>query len=724
MTTPIMEFESCTPKNIANLSDEEVLELAKSFSDYKSPIKTRLLILKKIYQLLGFNLSNDLALALTTDVKRQLILACAGGCKTTSSQIIITLSKILWSRIYGRHLTSSEILCLVYNRENRPQMDKRHAELLTPLVTSGFLSYDPAEPHYINAGVTSHTLHSFCKYWIEQYLTELGRKEFVVIKEEDSRIFFNSAVKNTRKKFSDMDLDIKIERIQTLYDLVHGLCLNYDAVSDRHEALFDAVCSCNATVEQIKEIFKTYDNQKLFFKRYDFTDMLSLMNKLLDNHEIRSRMHSLYTFILVDEVQDFTPLMITILKKLVGEDTRLLAIGDEDQSIYSFRGADINNVMRFTEHFADSKVFQLLVNRRCGENILSAASSVIECNQNRYPKKLVAERTGGKVHFAGYHDLTEQLMCVADKIMDTSRERQSRTVICVREKVYGQPFTFYLYKYRIPFHTLNTRGFQYHEVFRAYLEIMNLLWKPARDNWRNLYKVVNIKKADWFSYIGFNEKKCEVENFSDKLSLWDLNFKPFIHYSGLKETLLMLQGISQRINSEFCREYIDYVLGLIKKNFWETRISINPVMFSDEAFEWIHEIFAKNSPYPVIFSEYSENISRLMSNQSYKSGVAIATMHALKGLEFEDVHMVFLDDLIFPSFMSIDAKNYPANIALTLKEAENRLAYVAMTRARDNLYLHYNSLNPSIYVKMLTNQNACLPEVSTKQLVFTNRKVW
>lgn len=724
MIGSMKKYETCTPANIAELTETEILEKAVELSDTRVPVKVKLAILRRIYAMLGFNLSNDLLLALLVDVKHQLVLACAGGCKTTSSQIAIMMAKILWKKAYGRHLTASEILCLVYNKENRPQMEKKHAELLTPMIMSGFLSYNAEDAHYINAGITAHTLHSFCKHWVDQYLSELKMDGYTTLQDGDAPIFFSSAIRSVKKQYPDLNEDIRVERIQTLYDLLYELELTYNDISEKHPLLSDAVCSCNATVEQIRKIFIFYDQQKAFFRRYDFIDMLVLMNRLLNYEEVRNRMHLLYTFIVVDEIQDFTPLMMTILKKIVGPDARLLAIGDEDQSIYGFRGADVNNAVRFKEHFPESKIFQLLVNRRCGDNILDSASAVINLNINRYDKQLVAERAGGAVDLIGYTDLDQQLENLTGIILDYSKEEQQNTVICAREKAYGQPLTFSLFRYRVPFHTYNAHTFYYHEAFRGFTEIMNLIWKPSRDNWRNLYKITNIKKADWFEYIGYNEKKQKAENFPEKSSLWELRFEPFTRYAGLEAALNQLHSINKNINSSYCKDYIDYILRLFQQNFWETRISMEPILFSTEVFDWIRGVFAKSSPYPVLFGEFAENLKRLETDQRYQSGVCVATMHALKGLEYKNVHLTFMEESIFPGFDGIDSKNYLPEVAVSLKEAENRLAYVAMTRAKDHLYLHYNINDPSFYVTLLNTPTVGGLNSPMSPRVFSNKKKW
>ncbi|GHU56580.1 DNA helicase [Clostridia bacterium] len=601
------------------------------------------------------------------------------------------------------------------------QMDSKHVELLTPLVSKGFVSYQPDSASYVNVGITSHTLHSFCNYWIRQYLEDLKLVGYELARADEMNSYFLSGIVKLKKEFPN--LDIKVDRLQTLYDLVYGLNLDYSQIDENNELLIEAIASCNATSDQIRKLFTTYDSTKKFFRRYDFTDMLTKMNKLLERDDVCARIHICYTCVVVDEIQDFTPLMMTILRKIVSPTARLLAIGDEDQSIYGFRGADVNNAVRFQEHFPESKAFQLVTNRRCGDKILEAASKVIGLNSNRFSKKLVAERIGGSVKLLPYDADSEQLQKLTQALHALPQEERLSTVVCSREKVYGAPITFALFKAQIPFYTLNSFRFDYHEVFKDFVEVMALLWKPCRDNWKNLYKVLNVRKDEWFDYIQYDPKKNEVRAFPDKNSLWELEYKPFIEYKGFRNAIHGIHNISKKINSLGCSEYIEYVLELFRRNFWNIRSSMEKVMWNNEAFDWVNDIFNKDVPYPILYEGFVDKMETVKRNQMKRIGVTIATMHALKGLEFKNVYVTFMADSIFPAFRDIDAKGYSQEISLSLKEAESRLAYVAMTRAKDNLTLYYPRSDPSFYINVLLAGTSQAVE-RTPQIVFSNKTKW
>jgi DNA helicase-2/ATP-dependent DNA helicase PcrA len=460
--------------------------------------------------------------------------------------------------------------------------------------------------------------------------------------------------------------------------------------------------------------------------------MLTFFYKLLnENPEVRERMWVLYPYVVVDEIQDFTPIMMAILKMIVGTETKLLCIGDEDQSIYSFRGADIDNAIKFTEKFPEAKVFQLFVNRRCGDYILSAAKNIIEMNINRFKKELSATRSGGLVSLTPYSDGEEMCSKLVSQLLKFPRDDFEDTVICMRDKVFGQPVTKALFDEGIPYHTFNVLRFENHEVVRTFIDIMNMLWSPSRENWRSMYKIVNISRNDWFNYLGIDSTKpmSLVKSFPNVQVWWDLDFAPFKHYRKLRESLNFLKKVSNEITKVSCESYFDKIISLFVDNYWLSRCYGDVVPFSDNAFRWLQDLFKKQLPYPILYKEFSAKVDQLNRDEMNKLGVTVATFHSLKGLEFKNVLMCYMEDSVFPGFSLIESRGYTPNAEIRLKEAENRLAYVAMTRAKDYLGILYDKGSPSLYVKKLTNAGfgsdvprEVVNDDVDSQIVFSNKR--
>jgi superfamily I DNA/RNA helicase len=731
------DLKTLTPSDVVSLSEEEIMEIADSLSDEcKVPVGVRCNLLKSIFKCVGYDLSNDLLLALLVETRQQLILAPAGGCKTTSSQIKVLLSKIMWKLEKGTNLTDTECLCLVYNRENKPQMLNKHSELLNKLLLYGFVSVNreddlKSKKVFVNSSINASTMHSFANHWIAEYDSLLGVRGFKLLPQEQESSIINTAIRRLRSVYASETLNVKADKVKLSYDLVKGLMIPFEEVSLENPQLYEAIVSTGVNVEQLLVLFESYEKTKKFLHFFDYTDMLTLFQKLLsENSEVRERMWLLYPYVVVDEIQDFTPIMMSILQMLVGPGTKLLCIGDEDQSIYSFRGADIDNAIRFNEKFPDAKVFQLFMNRRCGNVILDAAKCVIEMNINRFSKQLSATRSGGSVVFLPYSNGNEMYQSLVEKVLSLSQSEQDDTVICMRDKVYGQPVTRALFDNGIPYHTFNVLRFENHEVVRTFIDIMNLLWSPSRENWRSMYKVVNVSKSDWFSYLGIDPLKSSVpsKKFPEAHVWWELDFAPFKHYRKLRETLNFLKKVSNDISRVSCESYLENVLELFVENYWLQRCYSDVVQFSDDAVSWIRDIFKKQIPYPVLYKGFSSSVDQLSRNEMNKLGVTVATFHSLKGLEFSNVFMCFLEDSIFPGFSFIESKGYSADAEVRLKEAENRLAYVAMTRAKNSLNLLYDRANPSLYVtKLISNgfdveRKVEESEGFVNKIVFSNKR--
>lgn len=154
-----------------------------------------------------------------------------------------------------------------------------------------------------------------------------------------------------------------------------------------------------------------YESIKRRRRVYDFTDMLTkIYELLLKRKDILERIQKFYEYVVVDEVQDFTPLMMELLRLFVNNGTPVLCIGDEDQSIYGFRGADIYNTLHFSDKFPGGEVFLLNRNRRCGRKIIEAASKIINKNAMRYKKRIGVVREGGDIQYVPYLTTEGQLL--------------------------------------------------------------------------------------------------------------------------------------------------------------------------------------------------------------------------------------------------------------------------------------------------------------------------
>ena len=388
------KFIPLTPGNIDSLSEEEVLALVEDKPGLPNK-NARLQIIKMVYEILGFTLSNDALLCLLSENHAQLCLATAGGGKTTFSQVKIVLEKLWRKSIIDpkRNIDGRNILCLVYNKHNRRDMLEKQRTFATKinLATSAATNID--------TNINALTMHAFCNLWGNTYAMQMGFINFNLAKESGIESMMTTAISVACKKFNeDSRLVNDVDNFIQLYNYQRETMMDLAQLTQT-----DKFLDVGKSVPFVELVFKLFNSLKQSRRLYDFTDMLlSFYNLISTNKDILNEIRSYYDYIVADEVQDFTPIMWKILRLISGDDIPLLCIGDEDQNIYSFRGADIYDTLYFKERFSDAETFLLTRNRRCREKILDVAKSVISKNSLRFSKEIQGVKPGGNVELIKY----------------------------------------------------------------------------------------------------------------------------------------------------------------------------------------------------------------------------------------------------------------------------------------------------------------------------------
>ena len=451
----------------------------------------------------------------------------------------------------------------------------------------------------------------------------------------------------------------------------------------------------------VKLVFTLFNSLKKNKRLYDFTDMLlSFYDLIRTNKDILNEIRSYYDYIVADEVQDFTPIMWKILHLISGDDIPLLCIGDEDQNIYSFRGADIYDTLQFKERFSDAETFLLTRNRRCRENILNVAKSVINKNSLRFSKEIQSVKKGGNVELIKYTKQQGEYFNLLNKIKKKEQTTLASTVIAYREKDTSAIFIDYLANADIPFYVIS--GYQpfSHELYKHLFNVLDLMLMPGDSLCLlNLYKVLPIKKAENYKLLDYDPRTFSFGPKYQRNIFQKIDYGKFYSYNNFAVVMQDLSNISDNIETAPMKSYFKRLFYYVKSYFWEfkKRINNNPI---DDLFEtFIYELFNSELTYPEFLEEISRRKELLKRYAEMQTGLAVSTLHGLKGLEFDNVIVINMDDDLFPNFSLIDSKEYPKKTNLSLKEAERRLFYVAITRARNNLTIYYNEENPSSFMK-------------------------
>jgi DNA helicase-2/ATP-dependent DNA helicase PcrA len=687
------------------MSIAELLPSLNGFMGYSSEQLVK--FAQVLYALLGFTLTNDVLLVLINRVKERLVIAIAGGGKTTFSQIDIVFLKILWLHSTGNNLIKAQVLCLVYNKENVRPMEVKHQYLVSIVNQSGFMNRTLSDGKVVHRvlddGVTAYTLHAWCLNWIHEYSSYFNLKREGLLTNDSDLVSLNSAIIVFKKSHPDVVSSIDAKSVMSLYNLARENFYTVEDILNDNEKLHDRIVECEIEPRYIVDIINLYEKLKRMKGSFDFTDCLVLVDSYLkkENSPLRERLRQMYRYVVVDEIQDFSPLMISIVKNVVGDNTSLLAVGDEDQSIYAFRGADSDLMLNFQDIFPYSEIFNLIRNRRCKAKVLDAARKIIEENVFRFDKQLLPCNLGGNFQMIGYSREPEQMDKLLSLVRGMSDTDKNSTVISFRDRVYCAPISKALFDAGIDYHILSGVEFCRTEIFTDFISVLNLVNNPTKvEFFQYIYKILNVRRDDWLTHINYDSRINKCKSFPDIVCYWDIDMSPFEKYRGFMDNLKWIQSLSLGKDKIAVSSYYDELFRLFKNNFWINKSGYLQNVYTVESEDWLRSIFCKSEVFEAVMSNFLVRTKYRVTSAS-RSGVTLGTFHSLKGLEFENQIMTFMNDDIFPNYDSINLKPYTEIYKQQQREGENRLCYVAMTRPRTNLTMLYYVNNPSYYIKVL-----------------------
>lgn len=706
-------FKTETPPDIDKYSVDEVYKLIQDpeGSNLPKPIK-RLKIIQILFEILGYDLSPDLALALASEPNAQLIIATAGGGKTTGSQIKVVLEKLWRQSKRGGKLSGDKVLSLVYNRHNVAQMKEKHAAIVSRIALSGIKGFD------VDPNINAATMHSFCDQIRTMFVAKIGMLNYKLLDNNEAIKLMDTVKVSILNKFSIRGANARAEYLITLYNYYRESMIPVEKIDG-----LDQSVDVPLDTEVVIEIFKLYNTMKKMKKKYDFSDMLNSVYEFLKNNpDDLKQVQKYFDYIVADEVQDFTPIMMSLLQLFVSDGTPLLCIGDEDQGIYNFRGADIYNTLDFESKFNDGKVYSLSQNRRCAANILELAKKVISENDLRFDKQLLGIRPGGLVQYVSYNTVAGENIQVLDQLKKMSTDELYETIVCYREKNSSIMLAELLENEGVPFNILSGFTPFSHPLFRDVIAVMDALESPLdRKCMLNLYKVLPITREQMQYAAGYNPKTKKFDDV-EQMPFWRLDYGSAYNRAGFGDCMELLKTISMGIGKIPMKNYFNTLLSMICKYHWNfiRKSRENLEVYDDYIESKVKTIFNVDYLYKEVYNRFSQRKDICRRNQEGRVGVTLSTFHSLKGLEYKNVIIMDMDDSIFPKFSMLESRDYTEMQKKALKECETRLYYVAVTRAKDNLYIYYNQDNPSRYVALYKDDSKSTVSTDTSDMNFFN----
>ena len=451
--------------------------------------------------------------------------------------------------------------------------------------------------------------------------------------------------------------------------------------------------------EAVLRAYERYEALKAESNALDFDDLLMRTEELMREHEdVRLRYQKRYTYLLVDEFQDTNKAQYELVMRLAGEQRNVFVVGDEDQSIYSWRGADFRNVQRFRHDFPDAKVVLLEQNYRSTRRILDAAQAVIDHNAHRTAKKLWTQNAGGQaIQVFEAYDESEEAEYVVNEIQRLLARGEGSLAQCAvmfRTNAQSRPLEDAMVRHGVPYRLIGgTRFYQRREI-KDVLSYLRLVHNPNDEI--GLGRVINVPPrqigaktlsdfAQWSSEqdITLGAALLRLGNLHDQPA--ELAHTPFrgraaIHlvrfaelvakWTAAKETLNLTDLIHLILDDT---AYLDYLHDGTEEG--------------NERISNVNEIFTVALRYNIVepgtaLSTFLEEVALVADTDELDKvgeAVTLQTLHTAKGLEFDTVFIAGMEEGLCPHSRSLDDPN--------AMEEERRLCYVGLTRARKRLYL-------------------------------------
>ncbi len=640
------------------------------------------------------NLNNEQKEAVQTTTGSLLVLAGAGSGKT----------KVLTTRIaylIQNGVRPRNILAVTFTNKAAKEMKERLGFILGENTVK-----------YVWVG----TFHGICgrilRENIDKYNFRSGKKldrNFTIYDDADT----NSVIKQAIKK---LNIDDKIYQPKLVKAVISG------AKNKMQDAYSFTTFARDFKSQRIAQIYEMYENILNNNNAIDFDDMLMLTVKLLEqNTDIRQEYYDRFQHILVDEYQDtnlaqykLVNMLYTNLKADIPEERSLCVVGDVDQSIYSWRGADYTIILNFQKDFKNAKLIKLEQNYRSTVNILDAANSIIENNIERVDKVLYSNKGEGElIEYFEAQDESDEANFIASKIKQDSGGNYNQYAVLYRTNSQSRAIEEACMAAGIPYRIYGGLKFYDRREIKDIIAYLKLIYNT--DDSQSFRRIVNVPKRS----IGDTTVK-RLQNFAEKedISLFEAakrvqedNEIPPRTRSKITEFVNLILDFRKAISSYNLREFVTLV---IEKSGYLAELQMQNTPESDADIENLQELvnvaeeFVPEENNNVLgeFLTQVSLVSDIDGMDNISNNVTLMTLHSAKGLEFPIIFLAGLDEGVFPHQRAF---NIPSEM-----EEERRLMYVGITRAEEKLYLtsakrrqmwgEYKYYNPSRFVEEIPRQ--------------------
>ena len=605
--------------------------------------------------------------------------AGAGKTKTITHRII---------HLIHQGISPSQILAVTFTNKAAKEMrdrilgmleDKEHG---TNKEQHNFSNYQSEIP-FIS------TFHSLGVYIIKENAHLIGlTKYFSILDESDSISIIKSIMK-------DFDIDPKQHeprKIKSIISKSKGDFISADSYSSS---------ATSHTQTLVAKIWREYEMRLKKEKALDFDDLLLQSVMILKKYgEVKQKYQDKWKYLHIDEYQDTNEVQYEMTKLLVGKDENICVVGDTDQNIYSWRGANIKNMLHFEKDFPNAKIIMLEQNYRSTKNIIEAANNVIKRNEYRVPKNLFTNNVEGEeISICEAFDEQSEASYVASKIYELMKEYEPEDIaILYRANFQSRVLEEALLGMGVPYQVLGVKFFERKEI-KDLLSYIKVAFN--KESLSDIKRIINVPARG----IG---KVTIAKMFSGMT-----NELPKSTQEKIKNFYLLIDDIREYLDNHKPSESIKYI---IEKTGLKNELS-HGSSDDQERLENMMELVTLAIKYDLY--EGSTGIEKLLEdaslasdqdtlldneNKKKKGGVKLMTVHASKGLEFKYVFITGLEQDLFPH-------QGDGNKSKEDKEEERRLFYVAITRARKKLFLSYATIRTIFGMKQVNSPSEFIYDI-------------
>ena len=513
--------------------------------------------------------------------------------------------------------------------------------------------------------------------------------DFTIYDTQDSERLISSIIK-------EKALDKDVYRAKSIRNRISTLKNNFITVNG-YLANIELVESDNLSRKpETGNIYKEYSERLIKSNSMDFDDLLMKTNELLNNYpEVLAKYQEKFKYILVDEYQDTNNSQYLIVKSLSDKYQNICVVGDDAQSIYSFRGANINNIINFRNDYDEVEVFRLEQNYRSTKNIVNAANSVIDHNKNKIEKEVWTDNDfGDRVEVRANESDIAEARSLCQKIVSLNNTNFSNVAILYRTNAQSRPIEDSLRLNKIPYQIFGGVSFYNRKEIKDILAYLRLIVNSSDEE--SLKRIINYP-ARGIGQVTINKIILAAKKYD--LTLYETIQKNNELSIGLSNSVLIkLQNFidlidvfkiqNQKLNAfNLTKEVIEKVkiIDELKKD--DSPEGISRLENVQELLNGIRDFIEDQKELVDSNDKLSEFLSTVSLSTDFdienedQDKVSLMTLHLSKGLEFKHVFIVGLEEDLFPSALSYNTRSE--------LEEERRLFYVGITRAKENLYLSY-----------------------------------